>query len=148
MRSTSAGAPARMAAGQLPQPGGVGRRLLASGGGPFQQERTLDRFRVEIGDAGLKLLVELVLPTGKRVLPGLNGKLVRPDAGEAARSPPTVVLDKDHRGFPPRILCSDRTPFQHRRRDVVSVLEDVGFHRQFLSDHPFERQNHPSPRQG
>jgi hypothetical protein len=51
----------------------------------------------------------------------VNGLIV-----EGAHAAPAIVIDKNHRGFPPHTLANN-TPLQNRRNNVVTILENVGF---------------------
>src|SRR5205085_7097891 len=49
-----------------------------------------------------------------------------------------IVINKTHRGFVPAWLA-DQAPFQSRRHHIVTVLENVRFHREIVARDSLDR---------
>ena len=114
-----------------------GARAAALHGGlhqgtPFREVET---------DIGPALALEAIIaPPGRKFArPGLDGEEITAGLGRNERAAPAVVVTQHHRlGVPAPLALA--APPQRRRRDVVTVAEDVRPHGHDLADDAFDRE--------
>src|SRR5262249_49991801 len=95
-------------------------------------------FTSQIGNAAVKFLCELLLPTPEPVRPGLDGVFMDGLVVERADPAPAIIIDEKHRRFPPRALPKN-APLQNCRNHVVAVLEAVRFNNEIFGYDPVDR---------
>src|SRR5215470_17113826 len=103
----------------------------------FDQLRSLERFGVQIRDAGLEFFCEFVAPALEDIGPSFNRVLISSDLVKRTNSAPAIVVDKTHRGLVP-VWFTDEPPFQGRRYNVVPIFENIGFNREIVTRDPLD----------
>ena len=122
--------------GEFPQTFRVGAAGALGGGG--EERRALQCFAHQIGHAGFEFGGKLVLPSTENVRPGFHRVFIGRVFVDGKHPPPTIVIDVFHRGFVPARLA-DHAPFQGRRDDVMTVLENIGLYHDVLPDDALDR---------
>src|SRR5262249_49938334 len=103
----------------------------------FDQLRSLERFGVQIGDAGLEFFCEFVAPALEDIGPRFNRVLISSDLVKRTDSAPPIIIDKPHRA-PAPVGSTDEPPFQGRRYDIMPIFENIGFNREIVARDPFD----------
>ena len=109
------------------------RSLARTGGRRLDEGSSFPNLALEFAKSGCEFFLQFVLPGKKHIPPGLDSVFPSPFGRDAEGRSPSVVLHRSHRRFVPSLLTY-AAPLENRGHLVVTLLENVRFHRDLATN--------------